>query len=142
MQLLRKVWSFGSTIEEMVGLWKTYCLSVLDQSCVLWNSGLTMENKRDLERTQKTFAKLVLQEKYKTYNEALLHFGLKNLELRRKELSLDFAKRSLADGHFGDLLKKRKSWSYENKKKKLLWSNPCQHRKVQKFANYHHAEVT
>ena len=63
MQLLRKVWSFGSTIEEMVGLWKTYCLSVLDQSCVLWDSGLSMENKSDLERTQKAFAKLVLQEK-------------------------------------------------------------------------------
>ena len=65
MQLLRKAWSFGSTIEEMVGLWKTYCLSVLDQSCVLWDSGLTMENKSDLERTQKTFAKLVLQENTK-----------------------------------------------------------------------------
>ena len=62
IQLLRKVRSFGSTVEEMVGLWKTYCLSVLDQSCVLWDSGLTMENKSDLERTQKTFAKLVLQE--------------------------------------------------------------------------------
>ena len=108
MQLLRKVWSFGSTVEEMVGLWKTYCLSVLDQSCVLWDSGLTMENKSDLERTQKTFAKLVLQENYKTYNEALLHLGLQNLELRRKSLSLVFAKRSLADGHFRDLFKKRK----------------------------------
>ena len=87
MQLLRKVWSFGSTIEEMVGLWKTYCLSVLDQSCVLWDSGLTLENKRDLERTQKTFAKLVLQEKYKTYNEALLNLGLQNFELKRKRLT-------------------------------------------------------
>ena len=54
------------------------------------------------------FAKLVLQENYKTYNEALLLLGLQNLELRRKRLSLDFAKRSLADGHFGDLFKKRK----------------------------------
>ena len=50
---------------------------------------------------------MVLQENYKTYNEALLHLGLQNLELRRKRLSLDFAKRSLADGHFGDLFKKR-----------------------------------
>jgi hypothetical protein len=32
MQLLRKVWSFGSSRQEMVHLWKTFCLSVLDQS--------------------------------------------------------------------------------------------------------------
>ena len=69
---------------------------------VLWDSGLTIENKSDLGRTQKTFAI------YKIYNEALLHLGLQNLELRRTRLSLDFAKRILADGHFGDLLKKRK----------------------------------
>ena len=59
MQLLRKVWSLGSTKQEMVHLWKTFCLSVLDQSCVVWDSGLTAENKAHLERTQKTFSKLV-----------------------------------------------------------------------------------
>ena len=79
-----------------------------------------MENKSDLERTQKTFAKLVLQENYKTYNKALLHLGLQNLELRRKSISLGFAKRSLADGHFRDRFKKKKTRSYENKKKKTI----------------------
>ena len=107
MQLLRKVWSFGSTKDEMVQLWKVYCLSVLDQSCVVWGSGLTRENINDLERTQKTFTKLVLQERFRTYNEALVDLGLQNLEDRRKSLTLSFAKRSLADGHFSDLIKKR-----------------------------------
>ena len=108
MQLLRKVWSFGSTKQEMVELWKVYCLSVLDQSCVLWGSGLTRENINDLERTQKTFVKLILQEDFRSYNEALLNLGLQNLEDRRKRLTLAFAKQSLADGHFSDLFKKRK----------------------------------
>ena len=93
--------------DEMVHLWKVYCLSVLDQWCVVWGSGLTRENINDLERTQKTFTKLVLQEEFKTYNEALVDLGLQNLEDRRKSLTLSFAKRSLADGHFGDLIKKR-----------------------------------
>ena len=108
MQLLRKAWDFGATKEEMVELWKVYCLSVLDQSCFLWGSGLTSENKTDLERTQKTFAKLVVQEEYRSYNESLVNLGLQNLEDRRKSLTLGFAKRSLADGHFSDLFKKRK----------------------------------
>ena len=65
MQLLWKVWSFGSSREEMVKLWETFC--VLDQSWVVWHSGLMEENRSDLERTQKTFIKLVLEEDYETY---------------------------------------------------------------------------
>ena len=108
MQLLREVWSFGSNNEEMVHLWKTFCLSILEQSCAVWNNGLTTENENDLERTQKTFCKLVLEEKYVSYFEALQVLGLQTLKERRKMLSLRFIKQSLADGHFHDLFPKRK----------------------------------
>ena len=108
MQLLRKVWSFGSSREEMVQLWKTFCLSVLDQSCVVWDSGLTCENRKDLERTQKTFVKLILEEDYETYKKALKLLHLETLEARRKTLSLTFIKRSLADGKLRDLFPLRK----------------------------------
>ena len=103
MQLLQKVWSFGSNYKEMVHLWKTYCLSILEQSCVVWGGSLTNENSNDLERTQKTFCKLVLEEDYKSYNSALRVLGLLNLETRRKKLTLDFAKISLADNKLRDL---------------------------------------
>jgi hypothetical protein len=76
MQLLRKVWSFGSSQQEMVHLWKVFCRSVLEQSCVLWDSGLSLENREDLERTQKVFAKLVLEEDYKNYKNALDVLGI------------------------------------------------------------------
>ena len=76
----------------MVQLWKTFCLSVLDQSCVVWHSGLTEENRSDLERTQKAFAKLVLEEDYETYKNTLVTLYLENLKSRRKTLSLSFAK--------------------------------------------------
>ena len=103
MQLLRKVWSYGSNREEMVSLWKTYCLSILDQSCAVWSNGLTNENKQDLERTQKTFCKLVLGEKYNSYFEALATLNLETLKTRRQKLTLRFAKQSLADGKLRDL---------------------------------------
>ena len=103
MQLLRKGWSFGSSKEEMVHLWKIFCRSILEQTCVLWDSGLTEQNRTDLERTQKTFTKLVLQEEYTDYKSALLTLQLETLEIRRKTLSLNFAKSSLADGLLRDL---------------------------------------
>ena len=109
MQLLRKVWSFGSSITEMVHLWKTYCLSILEQSCVVWGNMLTEENKSDLERTQKCFAKLVMEEDYRNYESALETLQLETLESRRIKQTLRFAKSSLADGHFNDIIKKNKT---------------------------------
>ena len=61
--------------------------SVLEQSCVLWDSGLTCENREDLERTQKSFAKLVLEEDYKSYKNALDILGIETLDARRKILT-------------------------------------------------------
>ena len=92
MQLIRKIWSFGSSLDEIVHLWKIFCRSVLEQSCVLWDGTLTEENRNDLERTQKTFAKLVLQERYKDYESALITLNLDSLSSRRGQLCLQFAK--------------------------------------------------
>ena len=102
MQLLRTVWGFGSTHTEMVHLWIVFCRSVLEQSCVLWDSRLTLENREDLERTQKTFEKLVLKEDYKNYSHAFKVLGLEKLETRRKALTLSFAKSGIDDGVLND----------------------------------------
>ena len=107
MQLLRTVWSFGSTHQEMVHLWIVFCRSVLEQSCVVWDSGLTLENIEDLERTQKTFAKLVLEEDYRNYSQSLEVLGLEKLETRRKTLSLRFVKSGIEDGILNDLFPHR-----------------------------------
>ena len=108
MLLLRKVFSFGSSNEEMVGLWKTFCLSILEQSCAVWSNGLTAENEADLERTQKTFCKLILGKQYKSYLEALTVLNLQTLKIRRQILTLRFAKQSLADGKLREYFPLRK----------------------------------
>ena len=92
MQLIRSLQSFGATTQEMVHIWILFCRSILEQSCVVWGTSLTQENKDDLERTQKTFAKLILREKYKNYDNALLLLNLDTLEKRRQDLCLKFAK--------------------------------------------------
>ena len=107
MQLIRKISSFGSSPQELVQLWKTFCLSILEQSCVVWGGMITNENRKDLERTQKNFTKLALQENFTTYKNALLSLGLESLEKRRKKLILKFAKTSLADGHLKGLILKK-----------------------------------
>ena len=64
----------------MVLLWIGFCRSILEQSCVLWNSWLTLENREDLDRTTKTFAKLVLEEHFQNYSHALNVLGLEKYQ--------------------------------------------------------------
>ena len=111
----------------MVHLWKVYCLSILEQSCVVWGGSLTKENINDLERVQKTFCKLVMEEDYTNYKNALTVLGLFDLETRRKKLTLDFAKRSLADNKLRDLFpilkKKHKMRTRKSEKFKINHAN-------------------
>ena len=61
MQLLHKCKEIGSTNEELVMLWILYCRSILENSSVVWSTSLTNENIYELERTQKSFCKMVLK---------------------------------------------------------------------------------
>ena len=91
MLFLCKILSFGANQSEMVQLWKTYCRSVLEQSAVVWQGMLTKENREDLERTQKTFTKLILKKRYTSYEESLIKLNLQTLESRRDQLCLKWA---------------------------------------------------
>ena len=103
MQLIRSLQSFGASVQEMVHMWVLFCRSVLEQSCVVWGTSLNQENKDDLERTQKTFSKLILREKYKNYDNALMVLNLDTLEKRRQDLILKFAKTGIKNGTLSDL---------------------------------------
>ena len=45
MQLIRELKSFGASNQEMSHFWILFCRSVLEQSCVVWGSSLTQENR-------------------------------------------------------------------------------------------------
>ena len=97
MLLLRKMHSFGASQSEMVRLWVVYCRSVLEQSAVLWQGGLTEENRESLERTQKSFVKLIMKGKMTNYEESLSQLNLLTLDKRRDILSLRWAKKCLTN---------------------------------------------
>ena len=105
MAIVRRAKEFGATIKELVHLWIIFCHSKLEQTCVLWHSTLTQENVEDLERTQKTFAKLVLCQKYENYEDALLKLNLLPLNSRRKKLCSKFAQSGVKHETMTDLFK-------------------------------------
>ena len=49
---------------------------------------ITAKNKKDRERTQQNFAKLVLQGKYTTYKSALIILGLDSQKRKKEKVDL------------------------------------------------------
>ena len=94
MELLRKVASFTTNIEELKNIYILFVRSLLEQSATVWHSSLTEENKSDLERVQKTAFKIILGERYKTYKHAQNFLQLESLNDRRENLCLLFALKS------------------------------------------------
>ena len=78
----------------------------MEQSCVVWQSGLSDENKEDLERIQKSALKLILKEKFISYKHALNVLELDSLEDRRQSLCLEFAKKCLKNEKMKSLFPK------------------------------------
>ena len=105
MELLRKVASFGTSIDELKNIYILYIRSILEQSCVVWHSSLTEENSQDLERIQKSAVKIILGSKYTEYESALDKIDLETLSERREKLCLKFAKKCLKNDKTKDMFK-------------------------------------
>ena len=65
----------------------------MEQSSVVWSSSITKGQEYDLERVQKVALRVILDESYLSYADALESTGLKTLKERRRDLSLTFAKK-------------------------------------------------
>ena len=93
MQLLRKVASFGTPVADLKDIYILFIRSILEQSATVWHSSITADNENDLERVQKSAVKIILNEKYTSYEQGLAKLGLDTLKSRRENLCLNFAKK-------------------------------------------------
>ena len=57
MCLLRKVSTFKPPMQDLRLIYIQYVRSILEQSCVIWHSSLTMEQREDIERIKKIHVK-------------------------------------------------------------------------------------
>ena len=76
----------------------------LEQSCAVWHTSLTQENIDDIERTQKSFCKIVLRENYISYENALYKLKMESLQVRRQIVQSKFAKSGIKYDKLNDLL--------------------------------------
>ena len=95
MRLLHKLLDFGVPTDDLVSIYILYVRSILEQSCQVWHSSLTLECFQNLERVQKNALKIILQDDYVSYSNALNISGISTLFERWVQLCLKFAKSSL-----------------------------------------------
>ena len=100
MELLRRVASFGASVEDLKLIYILFVRSHLEQSATVWHSGLTQENRNDLERVQKSALKVILKDKYENYEKALNYLDIESLENRRTNLCINFAEKCLKKEKF------------------------------------------
>ena len=109
MQLLHKASKFTNNTRDLKQIYMLQIRSKLDQSAVVWHSSLTNKNRNDLERVQKSAVKLILGDRYVSYNNALKILGLETLDKRRDKMCLKFAKQCLKLNKMKDLFSKNES---------------------------------
>ena len=97
MQLLRKIKSFNAPLKDLKQIYITFIMSCLEQSCTVWNSMITKENSDDLERIQKCALKIIFEDKYKDYPNALNKIDLETLAERREKLCRIFAQKGVSN---------------------------------------------
>lgn len=95
MGLLHKLVEFGVPQDDLTNIYVMYIRSILEQSFQVWHSSLTLEKFQDLECVQKNALKIILQDDYISYRNALEISGLSTLFERRSKLCLKFAQSSL-----------------------------------------------
>ena len=93
MLILHKLFSFKVQPSDLVNTYVLYIRSILEQCCQVWHFSITKEEISDLERVQKVACRIILQEDYVSYEQALEELNLQTLYERRDKLCLKFAKR-------------------------------------------------
>ena len=101
--------NLGAQLDDLVDVFIKQIRSVLEFAAPVWQSSLTLAEKTDLERVQKSFCRIVLGTNYESYQDALEVLQLDTLENRRVQLCLRFALK--AEKH-----KKFKHWFKPNVK--------------------------
>ena len=95
MIILNKLYEFNVPDDDMVTVYILFLRSILEQSCVVWHTSITEEEASDLERVQKVACKVILKDRYESYEQARSILNLKMLADRRTDLCLRFAKKCL-----------------------------------------------
>ena len=105
--------SAGVSNDDILHFFNVKIRSVLEFCAPVFTSMMTACNVSDIERVQKIAMKVILNDSYVDYQSGCNILNAKSLQLRRLDLSLNFAKACLKNPQHCHLFKQRKSTYYQ-----------------------------
>ena len=89
--IIRRLKDKGMKTQDLIDIYNKQVRSVLEFAVPVWNSKLTKQQIKDIERVQKTFLYTIQEQDYTQYNESLKFFNMESLATRRQILCEKFA---------------------------------------------------
>ena len=93
--MLRRMVKIDLDYPTMFDVYAKEVRSILEMAVPVWNSGLTKQQVTDIERLQKVAFRIMLGEKYISYQLACKKFSALTLEERRVKLCVKFARKNV-----------------------------------------------
>ena len=109
MPMLHKLYSFALPVSDLIEIYILYIRSVVESSAVVWHSSLTIGQELEIERIQKVALRIILKERYNSYEQALKQCGLSTLKERRTQLCLTFARKCAKSEKNEDMFPRKRS---------------------------------
>ena len=89
--MLNRLKNLGATDSDLLDVYTKQVRPLLEYAVPVWHPNLTETDSDCIERVQKSALKLILQDRYKSYESALTRVQLNSLSERRKKLCTKFA---------------------------------------------------
>ena len=89
--MMRRLKRIGASEEDLLDTYTKQVRSLLELAVPVWHAALTVYDRTQIERVQKTAFSIILGNKYTSYKDALETLEMDTLEERRGNLCLKFA---------------------------------------------------
>ena len=106
MRMLHIASKFTRNKKHLEQIYKTFVRSRLEYASTVWHSSLTVSNRDDIERIQKSALKVIFKDEYQGYEKSLKILKMESLYARRERLSLRFVKKCLNQEKLSSLFPK------------------------------------
>ena len=97
--VIRRLKSAGCASDDLIYVYVLLIRSILETACPVFQPMLTCEDKSNIERIQKIALRIILGNRYVTYDQACNDVKLSTLEQRRIEICLNFGLKCLRHPH-------------------------------------------
>ena len=97
--------------KDLIDVYCKQIRSFLEFSAQVWHPNLTENDKKKIERVQKSACHIILGQNFKSYNSALKYLKIKTLFSRREKLCKKFAQKSAKNPKFSNWFKPNSKFS-------------------------------